>query len=135
MVTNRSKAYPEGSNEVVIPDLVKDSRKRKQAVLYSVLKVQIFFGPLAQLVRAPPCHGGGRRFKSVMGRHNSVFVSNRAVYDSALGRKTNSAQLLRSCIVRDHEFPDISTNSKQLLRSCNVRSKALPDRIAKFKGS
>ena len=39
MVTNRSKAYPEGSNEVVIPDLVKDSRRREQAVLYSVLKV------------------------------------------------------------------------------------------------
>ena len=29
------------------------------------------FGPLAQLVRAPPCHGGGRRFKSVMGREIS----------------------------------------------------------------
>ena len=25
-------------------------------------------GPVAQLVRAPPCHGGGRRFKSVLGR-------------------------------------------------------------------
>jgi hypothetical protein len=25
-------------------------------------------GPLAQLVRALPCHGRGRRFKSVMGR-------------------------------------------------------------------
>ena len=23
---------------------------------------------MAQLVRAPPCHGGGRRFKSVLGR-------------------------------------------------------------------
>ena len=27
-----------------------------------------FHGPVAQLVRAPPCHGGGRRFKSVLGR-------------------------------------------------------------------
>ncbi len=26
------------------------------------------FGPLAQLVRALPCHGRGRRFKSVMDR-------------------------------------------------------------------
>ena len=26
------------------------------------------FGPVAQLVRAPPCHGGGPRFKSVLGR-------------------------------------------------------------------
>ena len=26
------------------------------------------FGPLAQLVRAPPCHGGGRGFESHSGR-------------------------------------------------------------------
>ena len=26
------------------------------------------FGPVAQLVRAPPCHGGGRGFESHSGR-------------------------------------------------------------------
>ena len=26
------------------------------------------FGPVAQLVRAPPCHGGGRRFEPDPGR-------------------------------------------------------------------
>ena len=26
------------------------------------------YGPVAQLVRAPPCHGGGRRFDPVPGR-------------------------------------------------------------------
>ena len=26
------------------------------------------FGPVAQLVRAPPCHGGGRGFESHPGR-------------------------------------------------------------------
>ena len=25
-------------------------------------------GPVAQLVRAPPCHGGGRGFESLLGR-------------------------------------------------------------------
>ena len=25
-------------------------------------------GPVAQLVRAPPCHGGGREFESHLGR-------------------------------------------------------------------
>ena len=33
-----------------------------------VLKVHTFFGPLAQLVRAPPCHGGGHGFESRSGR-------------------------------------------------------------------
>ena len=34
-------------------------------------KLKLFercFGPVAQLVRAPPCHGGGRRFEPVPGR-------------------------------------------------------------------
>ena len=26
------------------------------------------FGPVAQLVRAPPCHGGGREFEPHLGR-------------------------------------------------------------------
>ena len=26
------------------------------------------YGPVAQLVRAPPCHGGGRGFESLPGR-------------------------------------------------------------------
>lgn len=26
-------------------------------------------GPVAQLVRAPPCHGGGREFESLLGRY------------------------------------------------------------------
>ena len=27
-------------------------------------------GPVVQLVRTPACHAGGRRFESVLGRHN-----------------------------------------------------------------
>ncbi len=29
-------------------------------------------GPVAQLVRAPPCHGGGREFESLLGRGLSI---------------------------------------------------------------
>ena len=35
----------------------------------------LFYGPVAQLVRAPPCHGGGRRFESVPGRSSKEVVS------------------------------------------------------------
>jgi hypothetical protein len=30
-------------------------------------------GPVAQLVSAPPCHGGGRGFKSRLGRYLLIF--------------------------------------------------------------
>ena len=33
----------------------------------------IYVGPVAQLVSAPPCHGGGRGFKSRLGR--DLFIS------------------------------------------------------------
>ena len=36
--------------------------------LCEVLKVYTFDGPVAQLVRAPPCHGGGHGFESRLGR-------------------------------------------------------------------
>ena len=32
------------------------------------------FGPVAQLVRAPPCHGGGRGFESHSGRLTDYSV-------------------------------------------------------------
>ena len=40
-------------------------------ILYDVLRVcfiHILYGPVAQPVRAPPCHGGGRGFDSHPGR-------------------------------------------------------------------
>ena len=42
--------------------------------LYAVLKVLIstFNGLVAQLVRAPPCHGGGREFESLLGRYGII---------------------------------------------------------------
>ena len=45
-------------------------RRCEERFQYSVLKVWIIslLGLVAQLVRAPPCHGGGRRFESDLGR-------------------------------------------------------------------
>ena len=44
--------------------------------LYAVLKVLIstFNGLVAQLVRAPPCHGGGREFESLLGRLYGIIA-------------------------------------------------------------
>ena len=33
------------------------------------------YGPVAQLVRAPACHAGGRRFEPVLGRHKCLGSS------------------------------------------------------------
>ena len=30
------------------------------------------YGPVVQLVRTPPCHGGGREFESLPGRHSRI---------------------------------------------------------------
>ena len=37
-----------------------------------VLKEQ--YGPMAQLVRAPPCHGGSRGFESHSGRFSGILA-------------------------------------------------------------
>ena len=53
---------------------VRDIKIRFQC---SVLKVQIVIfrnGPVAQLVRAPPCHGGGREFESLLGRLYGIIA-------------------------------------------------------------
>ena len=44
--------------------------------MYVVFKVQTLNGPVAQLVRAPPCHGGGRRFDPVPGRFFFNLIKN-----------------------------------------------------------
>ena len=35
--------------------------------------MKFVIGPMAQLVRAPPCHGGGLEFESRLGRHAKAF--------------------------------------------------------------
>ena len=44
-------------------------------VLYtSTVRVSVIYGPVAQLVRAPACHAGGRRFEPVLGRQNALVA-------------------------------------------------------------
>ena len=56
----------------------------------SVLKVQIVIfrnGPVAQLVRASPCHGEGRRFESDLGRLWDLSSAGRASALQAEGHR------------------------------------------------
>jgi sirohydrochlorin ferrochelatase len=41
----------------------------------ALFEMSSVFGPVAQLVSAPPCHGGGRRFEPGRGRHMSGDAS------------------------------------------------------------
>ncbi len=78
--TNRSKAYPDRYENVgkcwKKTDGITEGRYGTDKIfLCSVLREQSQYtkdiGLVAQLVRAPPCHGGGRRFESDRGRLGS----------------------------------------------------------------
>ena len=60
-----------------------------------ILKV---YGPVAQLVRAPPCHGGGRGFESHSGRSCFLEESKDAGSQFFAGvAELADAQDLKSC--------------------------------------
>ena len=56
-------------------------------IQYVVLKVHTFDGPVAQLVRASPCHGEGRRFESDLGRLWGLSSAGRASALQAEGHR------------------------------------------------
>ncbi len=45
-----------------------------------VCSLCLVYGLVAQLVRAPPCHGGGRRFESDLGRELADVLSALILY-------------------------------------------------------
>ena len=58
-------------------------------------------GPVAQLVRAPPCHGGGREFESLLGRLWDLSSAGRA---SALQAEGHRFEPCRSHSVIDNYY-------------------------------
>ena len=83
---------------------------------------------MAQLVRAPPCHGGGRRFESVLGRFGIIAqlgehlpYKQRVIGSSPIGpNNADVAQLAEQLICNQQVFgssPNIGNNlSRNLLR-------------------
>ncbi|VXB34177.1 Acetyltransferase (fragment) [Curtobacterium sp. 8I-2] len=71
----------------------------EQVVLSNTTAIQ--YGPVAQLVSVPPCHGGGRGFKSRQGRHGWIAqlversTENRKVHGSMPCPATGEGPLLR----------------------------------------
>ena len=45
-----------------------------------LVRIKYSIGLVAQLVGAPPCHGGGRGFKSRQGRRKAAIVSTIAAF-------------------------------------------------------
>ena len=76
------------------------------------------FGPVAQLVRAPPCHGGGRGFESHPGRFRKELKFNKYIWDlSSAGRASAlQAEGHRFESYRSH-FADVAQLAEQLI--CN----------------
>ena len=68
------------------------------------------FGPVAQLVRAPPCHGGGRGFESLLGRKWDLSSAGRA---SALQAEGHRFEPCRSHFL----YADMAQLAEQLI--CN----------------
>ena len=79
---------------------------------------------MAQLVRAPPCHGGGRGFESHPGRFNLILKTwdlssaGRASALQAEGHRFEPCRSHSLCRVQVHnEFADVAQLAEQLI--CN----------------
>ena len=94
-------------------------------ILYVVLRVHEVYlinGPVAQLVRASPCHGEGRRFESDLGRHTEKCVQFHICWDlssagraSALQAEGHRFEPYRSHLVL--QCADVAQLAEQLI--CN----------------
>ena len=74
------------------------------------------FGPVAQLVRAPPCHGGGRGFESHPGRLSARIYLIMWDLSSAGRASALQAEGHRFESYRSH-FADVAQLAEQLI--CN----------------
>ena len=87
-----------------------------QSQLYEVLKVYTLHGLVAQLVRAPPCHGGGHGFESRLGRF--IWDLSSAGRASALQAEGHRFEPCRSHLTNSFiSYADVAQLAEQLI--CN----------------
>ena len=91
--------------------------------LYGVLKVHfLLFGLVAQLVRAPPCHGGGRGFESHPGRF--LFISPGIL--AQLGEHLPYKQRVTGSSPVGSTFADMAQLAEQLICNQQVEGSSPP---------
>ena len=85
----------------------------------SIFEVYFKDGLVAQLVRAPPCHGGGHGFESRLGRSSLITTNYRTIWDlSSAGRASAlQAEGHRFEPCRPHTYADVAQLAEQLI--CN----------------
>ena len=90
----------------------------KTLVLYEVLKVYTLHGLVAQLVRAPPCHGGGHGFESRLGRFMwDLSSAGRASALQAEGHRFEPCRSHLKLINSIIQYADVAQLAEQLI--CN----------------
>src|SRR5690606_3968517 len=86
---------------------------RVRIPLGSLLPVQLkSYGPVAQLVSVPPCHGGGRGFKSRQGRSKR-----RAFFRGGSSSRTRQARRSRGSVA---QLVERSTENRKVTGSMPV---------------
>ena len=89
-----------------------------QSQLYEVLKVYTLHGLVAQLVRAPPCHGGGHGFESRLGRFIwDLSSAGRASALQAEGHRFEPCRSHLKLINSIIQYADVAQLAEQLI--CN----------------
>ena len=89
-----------------------------QSQLYEVLKVYTLHGLVAQLVRAPPCHGGGHGFESRLGRFIwDLSSAGRASALKAEGHRFEPCRSHLKLINSIIQYADVAQLAEQLI--CN----------------
>ena len=74
-------------------------------------------GPVAQLVRAPPCHGGGRGFESLPGRFYLIWDHSSAGRAPALQAGGHRFEPYWSHLNNKIKYADVAQLAEQLI--CN----------------